>query len=327
MIEGPPGQEGDAQADRRRAVLIAGPTASGKSAVAMRLAREFDGVVINADSMQVYEDLRVLSARPDAQDEREVPHRLYGFVDGAEAFSTGRWLDAVGAELEKTWANGRLAIVVGGTGLYFRALESGLAAVPEIPADVRADLRKRGEAEGIDVLYRELEQRDREMAARLEAGDRQRILRALEVLEATGQSLLEWQRTPVGDSLLGNASVGRILLEVDRDALYARCDRRFDEMMTQGALDEVRALAARGLDRNLPVMKALGVPQIVDYLASDISLEDAAVAAKTGTRRYAKRQLTWFRSNMIAWNAVSTNDMERLVAEIFAILRDKRLTR
>ena len=200
----------------------------------MRLASEFDGVVINADSMQVYEDLRVLSARPSAQDEREIPHRLYGFVDGAEAFSTGRWLDAVSAELERVWADRRLAIVVGGTGLYFRALESGLAAVPEIPEDVRTDLRRRGEAEGIDVLYAELETRDPEMAARLEAGDRQRILRALEVLDATGQSLLQWQRVPAEESVLRNALVGRILLQVDRDVLYARCDRRFDEMITQG---------------------------------------------------------------------------------------------
>ena len=286
----------------------------------------FDGVVINADSMQVYEDLRVLSARPDPQDERQVPHRLYGFIDGAQVYSTGRWLDAVSAELERTWAKGQLAIVVGGTGLYFRALESGLAAVPEIPGDVRSALRERGDVEGIGVLYAELEKCDPEMAARLEAGDRQRILRALEVLEATGQSLLEWQRAPVGESILGNASVGHLLLEGDRDELYRRCDRRFDEMITQGALEEVRCLAKRGLDRNLPVMKALGVPQIVDYLASEISLEDAGKAAKTATRRYAKRQLTWFRSNMIAWNAISTNDMERMFADIFSILRDKRLT-
>lgn len=326
MIEGTPVQQGDAEPGRRRAVLIAGPTASGKSAVAMRLAREFNGVVINADSMQVYRDLRLLSARPGVQDEKSVPHRLYGFVDGADAFSTGRWLDSVNAELERTWANDQLAIVVGGTGLYFRALEGGLAVVPEIPFEVRDAVRRRGEIDGIDALYADLQVRDPDMADRLVSRDRQRILRALEVLDATGRSLLDWQRAPVGESALTGALVGRILLEVDRDVLYERCERRLDQMIAEGALDEVRELADRGLDRNLPVMKALGVPQLVDHLNSEISLEDAVVAAKTGTRRYAKRQLTWFRGNMIAWNAISTHDMESLFGNIFSILRDKRLT-
>ncbi len=311
----------------KRAVLIAGPTASGKSAVAMAIAREFDGVVINADSMQVYRDLRLLSARPSEEEEAAVPHRLYGFVDGAEAFSTGRWADAAADAIRDVWAGGQLPIVIGGTGLYFRALESGLAPVPEIPVNVRQALRERAALEGAGALHHELQLKDPAMADRLEPGDRQRVLRALEVLEATGKSLLDWQSAQNSAGFLEGVQTARLLMEVERSELYRRCEARFDTMMSSGALSEVRTLIDRGLDPDLPVMKAVGVPQLGAYLRNEVGLGEAEAASKTATRQYAKRQLTWFRSNMISWNAISAHDLESSLREIFSIVRDNVLTR
>ena len=325
-MNGPGEQWQDPGAILKRAVLIAGPTASGKSAVAMAAAREFDGVVINADSMQVYRDLRVLSARPGADEEAAVPHRLYGFVDGACVFSTGRWIEAAAGAIRHVWAGGRLPIVTGGTGLYFRALESGLAPVPEIPQGIRLALRERAASEGADALHIELQRKDPAMAERLEPGDRQRVLRALEVLEATGMSLLDWHGTQTDGGLLEGVRTVRVLLEVERSELYRRCEARFDSMMASGASDEVQTLVGRGLDPDLPVMKAVGVPQLAAYLRNEIGLDEAASASKTATRQYVKRQLTWFGSNMISWNTVSTHDPESLLAKIFAIIRDNVLT-
>ena len=311
----------------KRAVLIAGPTASGKSAVAMAIAREYDGVVINADSMQVYRDLRVLSARPSEDEEAAVPHRLYGFVDGADAFSTGRWADAAADTIRDVWAGGQLPIVTGGTGLYFRALESGLAPVPEIPGNIRQALRERAALEGTGALHHELQLKDPAMADRLEPGDRQRVLRALEVLEATGKSLLDWQGAQNSAGFLDGVRTAKLLMEVERSELYRRCEARFDTMMSSGALEEVRALIDRGLDPDLPVMKAVGVPQLGAYLRNEADLREAEAASKTATRQYAKRQLTWFRSNMISWSAISAHDSESSLREIFSIVRDNVLTR
>lgn len=311
----------------KRAVLIAGPTASGKSAVAMAIAREFGGVVINADSMQVYRDLRILSARPSEEDEAAAPHRLYGFVDAAEAFSTGRWVDAAADTIRDVWADGKLPIVIGGTGLYFRALEHGLAPVPEVPPHVRQALRERAAREGGTAMHSELQRKDPAMADRLEPGDRQRVLRALEVLEATGKSLREWQDAQNGPGFLEGVRTARLLLDVERAELYRRCEARFDTMISAGALEEVRALIGRDLDSDLPVMKAVGVPQLAAYLRDEIDLDDAASASKTATRQYAKRQLTWFRSNMISWNVISAHDSKSSLGEIFSIVRDNVLTR
>jgi tRNA dimethylallyltransferase len=283
-------------------ILIAGPTASGKSALAMTLAEKLGGVIINADSMQVYRDLRIITARPSVEDERRVPHRLYGHVDAAENFSVGRWCEEAAAALAATQRTGRAAILVGGTGLYFSTLTRGLAAVPPIPAEIREQVRARLAGEGVAALHAELKWRDPAAAARLMPGDRARIARALEVVLATGRSLLDWHddNKPAG---LDAARAAKVFLTVDRDELMRRIDARFDAMMAAGALGEVGALAARELDPALPAMKAHGVPWLIRHLAGDITLEQAVEEAKRDTRQYTKRQATWFRNQLpeFAW--------------------------
>jgi tRNA dimethylallyltransferase len=283
-------------------ILIAGPTASGKSALAMTLAEKLGGVIINADSMQVYRDLRIITARPSVEDERRVPHRLYGHVDAAENFSVGRWCEEAAAALAATQRTGRAAILVGGTGLYFSTLTRGLAAVPPIPAEIREQVRARLAGEGVAALHAELKWRDPAAAARLMPGDRARIARALEVVLATGRSLLDWHddNKPAG---LDVARAAKVFLTVDRDELMRRIDARFDAMMAAGALGEVGALAARELDPALPAMKAHGVPWLIRHLAGDITLEQAVEEAKRDTRQYTKRQATWFRNQLpeFAW--------------------------
>jgi len=294
-------------------VLMAGPTASGKSSCALMLAQKLGGVIVNADSMQVYGDLRVLTARPSVEDEAIVPHHLYGFVDGAQAFSTGKWLEAMAGVLAKLKSTGTSAVITGGTGLYFNVLEKGLSPVPDIPDDVRAHWRVRLAAEGAGLLHGALGKRDPEMAKQLEPSDGQRIVRALEVLEATGKSLTYWRNIP-GVSLLEDWPVCRVVLGLEREKLYQRCDLRFGQMIEEGALDEVRDLAAQNLDPALPIMKALGVPQLLAYVAGDLDLEQAAEQAKRETRRYAKRQMTWFRGQMADWPLHNSNEgFERLV--------------
>ena len=283
-------------------ILIAGPTASGKSALALELAEKLRGVIVNADSMQVYRDLRVITARPTPKEEARVPHRLYGRIDAAENYSVGRWRTDAAATLDTTKRYGRAAIVVGGTGLYFNALVRGLAAVPPIPDEIREEVRARLESEGINKLHTELMQRDPAAAARLMPGDRARITRALEVVLATGRSLLQWHEEGNAASL-DAARAAKIFLSPDRDALMRRIDTRFDEMVTSGAIEEVQALAARGLDPNLPAMKAHGVPWLIRHQHGEISLEEAAEGAKRDTRQYTKRQATWFRNQLpeFAW--------------------------
>jgi tRNA dimethylallyltransferase len=283
-------------------ILIAGPTASGKSALALALAEKLRGVIVNADSMQVYRDLRVITARPTPKEEARVPHRLYGRIDAAENYSVGRWRTDAAATIDATKRYGRAAIVVGGTGLYFNALIRGLAAVPPIPDEIREQVRARLESEGINKLHTELMQRDPAAAARLMPGDRARITRALEVVLATGRSLLAWHEEGNAASL-DAARAAKIFLSPDRDALMQRIDARFDEMVASGAIEEVQALAARDLDPNLPAMKAHGVPWLIRHLRGEISLEEAAEGAKRDTRQYTKRQATWFRNQLpeFAW--------------------------
>jgi tRNA dimethylallyltransferase len=284
----------------RRAVLIAGPTSSGKSALALTLAERHRGAIINADSMQVYRDLRTITARPSPEDEARVPHRLYGFVDAAENYSVGRWCADAKAALDEVWGEGRLPILVGGTGLYFKALTQGLSAVPPTPAEIRDAVRARCDAEGSEALHAELSRRDPAMAERLKPGDRMRIARALEVLEATGRSLAEWQRDGMPAMLDPDAAI-KLFLVVDRAELARRIDVRFDAMLETGALDEVGALAARDLDPMLPAMKAHGVPWLRRHLAGEMPLTEAAEGGKADTRRYTKRQVTWFRHQMPGW--------------------------
>jgi tRNA dimethylallyltransferase len=276
------------------AVLIAGPTASGKSALALELAQKTGGVIINTDSMQVYRDLRVLTARPTREEEALVPHLLYGHVDAAVNFSAGAWVSDAAKVLSDLGAQNRLPIFVGGSGLYFKALTRGLSAVPPIPLEIREGVRARLERDGVEALHAELAQRDPSSAERLRPRDRTRIARALEVIEATGRSLSDWHRDGL-PPLLPPGSFSALFLEPDRDALYARIDARFDAMLKAGAMEEVAALAARQLDPLLPAMKAHGVPALIRHLKGEITRDEAAEIGRADTRHYAKRQFTWFR--------------------------------
>ena len=298
----------------RRPVLIAGPTASGKSALALALAERLGGTIVNADSMQVYRDLRIITARPSAEEEARAPHRLYGHVDAAENYSVGRWCIDVRVAIAEISDAGRLPILVGGTGLYFKALTQGLAAVPPVPVEIRVAVRARLEAEGPDALHALLRTRDPAMADRLKPGDRTRVARALEVIEATGRSLADWQREGM-PAILDPERAIKIFLLPEREELRRRIDGRFDAMLAAGALGEVRALDARGLDPLLPVMKAHGVPWLRRHLRGEITLAAAAEGGKHDTRRYTKRQLTWFRHQMPGWTWASPEQGERAVSE------------
>ena len=279
------------------AVLIAGPTASGKSALALALARKAGGVVINTDSMQVYRDLRVLTARPSHADEAEVPHRLYGHVDAGLNFSAGAWVTDAGQVLTEVRAQGRLPIFVGGSGLYFKALTRGLSAVPPIPSEIREAVRARLDRDGVEALHAELARRDAVLAERLKPRDRTRIARALEVIEATGRSLADWHRDGL-PPLLPAGTFRALFLAPERDELYARIDARFEVMLANGALEEVAQLAARNLDPLLPAMKAHGVPALIRHLNGEIAREAASETGRADTRHYAKRQFTWFRHQL-----------------------------
>jgi tRNA dimethylallyltransferase len=280
-----------------KAVLIAGPTASGKSALALALAERHGGTVINTDSMQVYRDLRIITARPTPEEEARVPHRLYGHVEASVNFSAGAWVADAASVLAEAGAQNRLPIFIGGSGLYFKALTRGLSAVPPIPAEIRDDLRMRLDRDGVEALHVELARRDPISAERLKPRDRTRIARALEVVAATGRSLTDWHREGLLP-LLPPGAFRALFLAPDRDALYARIDARFDAMLKAGALEEVARLAARGLDPLLPAMKAHGVPALIRHLEGELTLEEAAAIGRADTRHYAKRQFTWFRHQL-----------------------------
>jgi len=279
-------------------ILIAGPTASGKSALALKLAEQLGGIVVNADSMQVYRDLRIITARPTPQDEERAPHRLYGHVDAAENYSVGAWCADATAAIAAAHSEDRAAIVVGGTGLYFRALAGGLAAVPKIPAEIRDAVRARLTSEGVGALHAELKVHDPIMAARLMPGDRARITRALEVVLATGRSLAQWHEQGNQPAGLDAARAAKVFLNPSREALMRAIDARFDAMVAAGAIEEVRALAARNLSSELPAMKAHGVPWLMRHLRGEIGLADAIEGGKRDTRHYTKRQATWFRNQL-----------------------------
>jgi tRNA dimethylallyltransferase len=251
-------------------------------------------VIINADSMQVYRELRILTARPTEAEEAQAPHRLYGHVSGADDYSVAQWLADAQTEIETCWQHGQLPIICGGTGLYFMALEKGLATVPPITPEIRDKWRS---FEG--DLHAELAARHAPSAERLNAADRQRLIRALEVIDSTGKPLSAWQEDAQHNSILHNASIERRYMDVPRAELYARADLRFEQMLEQGALEEVKALPQ--LDPAMPLMKAIGVPQLRGYLAGDSSLSDAVSMSKTATRHYIKRQSTWARGQMKEW--------------------------
>lgn len=305
-----------AQKSRPTAILIAGPTASGKSAAALAAAERLGGTVINADSMQVYRELKLLSARPKPDEMAVVRHDLYGTVGAAESYSVGHWLADVALAIETARGEGSLPILVGGTGLYFKALLEGLSPVPEIPAETRELWRERSQSLSAEGLHHELLVRDSVMAGRLGPNDKQRVLRALEVIEATGVSLAEWQETS-GTPTLGTEGVLQLVVAPEREPLYAAIDARFDRMVEDGAIDEVRALVDLSLDPGLPAMRALGVRELAAHLAGATTLEEAVTKAKTESRRYAKRQMSWTRRFMADWEWFPDGDaavvaMERI---------------
>lgn len=301
-----------------RALLIMGPTASGKSALAMALAERLDGEIVNADSMQVYRDFRILTARPSPEEEARAPHHLYGYFDAGELYSAGRWLADALAAIETVSARGKTPIVVGGTGLYFKALTEGLADIPAADPELRAALRERAERDGAPALHAELTARDPATGARLERNDAPRILRALEVLETTGESISALQGA-TKPALARDRWVG-LTLTPNREALYPVINARYDTMLEAGALEEVRVFAARGLDPTLPAMKAHGAPALMEHLAGDMPLSIAADIGKRDTRRYAKRQFTWIANQMQDWPRVAEADISKRIDAALAVL-------
>ena len=297
--------------------LIAGPTASGKSALALRLAQEIGAEIVNGDALQLYADLRLLTARPSVEEEAQAPHQLFGTVDAADGWSVGRWQRAATSVLGDIAERGRPAVVVGGTGLYFRALTHGLADVPQTPAEVRRASAADFDALG-EVAFRDrLAQVDPAAEARISPADRQRLSRAWEVYAATGTSLSDWQART--DPALEPASWNAVALEPPRQALYDRCDVRLENMIDQGALDEVAALAARELDPALPAMKAVGYRELAAYLRGETSLAEGLDAAQRETRRYAKRQSTWLRGQMADWPRIDAVDHESQWRQFLAL--------
>ncbi|GLQ06425.1 tRNA dimethylallyltransferase [Sneathiella chinensis] len=294
--------------------------------MAVAIANEFDGVVINGDSMQVYSGLRVITARPDETEEAAAPHRLYGVLEPDDFCSAARWRDMALAEVARCHAEGKLPIIVGGTGLYFEILTKGIAEIPAISDAVRTGLRDLQARDGNQVIYDRLLAKDPDMAARLNLGDTQRLLRALEVVEETGTPLSVWQARAEEGPVLDCPRLWLALLP-ERQWLYDRCNRRLDWMVDEGgAIEEVRDLMARNLDPSLPVMKALGVPELAAYLAGELDRDDAVDRIKMLTRRYAKRQMTWVRNKMSEAQTSSAQDLESLKSEFFPFIRHFLLT-
>ena len=279
------------------AVLIAGPTASGKSALALDWAEKTDGVVVNADSMQVYDTLSVLTARPTESEMGDIPHFLYGHVSPTHAYSVGQWTRDVERLLEGPELDGRTPVFVGGTGLYFKALLGGLSDMPDIPEPIRASLRERLGRDGPQELHAELADCDPDMAAQLDETDGQRIIRALEIFQTTGQSL-QLLQSRSGEALIDGSDAIKLVFRPDRPALRKKIRTRFEQMMEQGAVEEVEALLALNLSDDLPAMKAIGVREIAAFLAGQCSRDEAVERASIASGQYAKRQMTWFRNQL-----------------------------
>lgn len=301
----------------KRAVLIAGPTASGKSALAIEVANRLGGVVVNADSAQVYRELRIITARPDDGEMARAPHRLYGYRAAGTSFSVADWLCDMRDVVADLAASGMTPVIVGGTGLYFRALTEGLVAVPDIPDDIRAHWRSEAATQGAPALHGELSRRDPALATRLNPTDSQRITRALEVLAATGRSLLDWQGDAPSPPLLPADQCVRLVIEIDRAMLHARIDRRFEAMVAEGALDEAREFAALGLDPALPAARAIGVRPLVAAVRGEMGLAEAVTRGQAESRQYAKRQITWQRHQMPDWLRVTAGtDVDTVLGKL-----------
>lgn len=306
-------------------IIVAGPTASGKSVLAIRIAAAVGGTVINADSMQMYRELRVLTARPTPEDEARVPHRLYGVMSAAERCSAGRWRTLALAEIAAARAAGSVPVLAGGTGLYIKALLEGLSPIPDIPAEIREAARRKLATDGREAVFADLAARDPVTAARTSPSDTQRLLRALEVLLATGEPLSRWQgRKACADMPLIGALT--LVLLPPRETLYAACDARFGQMLRQGALEEVARLDAMRLSPDLPAMRAVGVRELLRHLHGEIGLAEAAELARRATRRYAKRQTTWLRHQMPRAHKLNSQFSESVAEEIFPIIHRFLLT-
>lgn len=305
-------------------IVVAGPTASGKSALALRVAEEVNGVVINADSMQVYRDLRVLTARPSVEDEARAPHKLYGIMAGDTLCSAGRWGELAAAAIHEARAQGQVPIVCGGSGLYLRALMEGLSPIPAIDPALRASLRAQLEGMGNPAFHDLLARVDPQAAAILPPGDTQRMLRAMEVHQATGRSIYGWQRQPTIRPIEAEFLV--FVLDPPRDHLYTACDWRFARMVEHGAIEEVKGLLRLKLPADAPVMKALGVAELSAFLRDEISLNEAITTASLATRHFAKRQTTWCRGQIVADMVLSAQYSESLDRKIFPIIRRFLLT-
>lgn len=299
-------------------IIVAGPTASGKSALAMALAQRLDGVVINADSMQVYKDLHILTARPSITDEASIDHRLYGVMDAAERCSAGRWRELAIQAITTAHANGKRAIVAGGTGFYLEALTQGLSPIPDVPPEILANATAAWERLGPLPFAEQLAHKDPESVTRIPPTDRQRLCRAWAVLETTGRTLTNWHREPVEPAAF---HATKVWLNPPRKILYERCDSRLLGMIDQGALQEVDALLARTLDPALPAMKALGMPELAAHLRGALPLDQAITSAQQATRRFAKRQLTWFRHRMPDALQIDAQFSESLLGEIISFIR------
>lgn len=292
------------------AVLIAGPTASGKSSLALMIAQMVDGVIVNADSMQIYDGLQILSARPTIEEMAGIEHRLYGYVDPSERFSVGKWLDDAVAQIKDIRASGQCPILVGGTGLYFKALLEGLNDMPDIPSEIREywkeEQERMGEAEALHALLTEC---DPEMAATLKPGDTQRILRALEIFDATGKSLLYWQaQSAMRHDVSVAQDAWRLVLCPPREVVYKKIEDRFDQMVELGGIIEANYMCSLGIDPILPAMKAIGVEHLSNYSKGELALDEAITLCKRDTRRYAKRQMTWIRNQMGDWPVFETSN-------------------
>ncbi|NNE22356.1 MAG: tRNA (adenosine(37)-N6)-dimethylallyltransferase MiaA [Rhizobiales bacterium] len=304
---------------QKRAVLIAGPTASGKSGAAVAIAQRLGGIVINADAMQVYDDLKVVSARPSPQEQAGIPHYLFGHVDAGERYSVGRWLEDVAPVLSAAARRGQYAVIVGGTGLYFKTLLEGLSTIPDIPSQITSHWNRQLKEHGSWALHSILMAQDAETADELDSNDSQRIVRALCVRQATGKSIRQFSNS---QPLLADSDITiQAALLPDRKQLYARIEERFDNMIEAGALPEVEALIVRGLPDDLPAMRAIGVPELAGFLSGEQTLDEAIEKAKTNSRRYAKRQMTWIRGQMADWTLFT--EPEDLVSQCLDLCGDQ----
>ncbi|PHS78673.1 MAG: tRNA (adenosine(37)-N6)-dimethylallyltransferase MiaA [Rhodospirillaceae bacterium] len=320
-----PTQDQEKSGEGFKAIIIAGPTACGKSALAMDVAEHFGGTVINADSQQVYKELCVLSARPSVEDEKRVPHRLFGTMEGHQICSAGHWVDMAVVEVQNALKQGRLPILVGGTGMYLQSLTEGLSPIPAIPAHVRTQSTARHKELGAEAFHEELGCLDSLTAERLPIGDTQRLLRAWEVTIFTGRTFSSWQDEP-RIKPLPDVQFSTIAITPPREELYAAIDARFERMVQGGGLDEVKALKKLDLSSDLPLMKALGVPQLLAYLADEISLEEAIQKSQKLSRNYAKRQLTWVRNQIEGSYRLDAQYSKRFSDKIFSFIHEFLLT-